>query len=119
MQPDPQAEEFRKFIEKEVLKIIASLAQKNDTTQEKIQALAQTSLNLIKPGMSLEELYQNAVKLDDEHQELAPVVFQIMKQYEEKYEKKALEHVSALVKSGNFDEAQDAIKKVLEFKIQN
>ncbi len=119
MQPNPQTEEFRKFIEQEVLKIIADLAAKNDTPQDKIQALAQTTLNLIKPGMSLEQLYQAAVKLDDDHQELAPVVFQVMKAYEEKYEHKALEQVSQLVKNGKFDDASTLIKKVLEFKVQN
>lgn len=119
MQPNSQAEEFRKFIEREVLKIIADLTKQNDTSQEKIQTLAQLTLDLIKPGMGLEELYKNTVKLDDHHPELAPVVFKVMKEYEEKYEHKALEHVSQLVKSGKFDEAQTLMKKVLEFKVNN
>ena len=114
-----KAEEFRKMIEVEVLKIIKDLAEKGQTPQERIQELAQLVLDLIKPGMNLEELYSNAVKLDDRHSELAPVVFKVMKEYEEVYEKKALTHVNQLIKSGNFDQAQDMVKKVLKFKISN
>src|SRR3989344_8833338 len=114
-----KAEEFRKMIEVEVLKIIKDLAEKGQTSQERIQELAQLTLDLIKPGMLLEELYSNAVKLDDRHSELAPVVFKVMKEYEEVYEKKALTHVNQLIKSGNFDQAQDMVKKVLKFKISN
>lgn len=113
------AEEFRKFIEVEVLKIIKNLAEGGKTSKERIQELARRTLELIKPGMSLEELYQNAVKLDDYHPELAPVVFALMKQYEQKYEKRAIEQVSSFVRSGKYDEAEMLVKKVLEFKIQN
>jgi len=43
----------------------------------------------------------------------------VMREYEQKYEKKALEQVSLLIKSKQFDQAQDMVKKVLAFKIQN
>ena len=114
-----QAEEFRKMIEVEVLKIIKDLAEKGQTPKERIQELAQLALDLIKPGMNLEELYGNAVKLDDRHSELAPVVFKVMKEYEEVHEKKALTHVNQLIKSGHYDKAQDMVKKVLKFKELN
>lgn len=114
-----EAENFRKTIETEVLKIIKDLAEKGQTTKERIQEIAQLTITLIKPGMSLEELYVNAIKLDDLHSELAPVVFKIMKEYEEKYEKRALAQVSQLIKSGEYESAQDMVKKVLQFKIQN
>lgn len=112
-------EEFRKFIEVEVLKIIKDLAQKGQTPQERIQQIAQITLDLVRPGLNLEELYQNAVKLDDAHSELAPVVFKLMREYEQKYEKKAISQVSLLMKQGRFDDAQDMVKKVLEFKVEN
>ena len=114
-----QAEEFRKYIEAEVLKVIGILAEKGETSKEKLQNIAQTTLKLIKPGMTIDQLYCSAVKLDDNCLELAPVVMRIMRQYEEKYEKKALDHVSRLVKDKKFSEAEDVIKKVLEFKIAN
>lgn len=114
-----QADEFRKYIEIETLKIIKKLAEEGKAEKEKIQAIAQRTLELIKPGMDLEQLYQNAVKLDDNFSELAPLVYVVMKQYEEKYEKKVLEQVSQMVKNKQFDQAEEAVKKVLQFKINN
>lgn len=114
-----KAEEFRKFIEVEVLKIIKKLAEEGKTPREKIQQMAKITLKLIQPEMTLEQLYQNAVKLDDFFPELAPVVFAVMKEYEEKYEKKALNEVQSLIKQGKFEQAQNLVKKVLAFKISN
>lgn len=114
-----KAEEFRKFIEVEVLKIIKTLVEKGKASKEKIQQIARTTLDLIRPGMTLEELYQNAVRLDDQHSELAPVVYAIMKEYEEKYEKKALSIVQDLIKQKKFEQAQQLVKKVLQFKISS
>jgi len=112
-----KAEEFRKYIETEVLKIIKDLAEKNATPKERIQEIAKHTLTLIRSGMTIEELYRNAVKLDDNFSELAPIVSLIMKAYEEKYEKKAIEEVSLLIKSGKYAEAQGMVKKVLAFKM--
>jgi len=114
-----QAEELQRFIEKEVLKLIKSLAEQEGMTKEKVQNVAKRTVELIHPGMKLEELYQNAVKLDDNCSELAPIVVLIMREYEQKYEKKALDQVSELIKLKQFDQAQDMVKKVLTFKIQN
>lgn len=113
------AEEFRQLIEIEVLKLIGDLFKKRRTPKKKIQEIARRSLELIKPGMSLDQLYQNMVQLDDYHPELSPVVFKLMKEYEQKYEKRAIEQVSNLVRSGKYDQAQELVKKVLEFKIQD
>jgi hypothetical protein len=112
-----KAEEFRKIIEVEVLRIIKELAEKGETPREKIQDIASTTLSFIQPGMNLEKLFTNAVKLDDKYSELAPVVVKIMRIYEDEYEQKALEQVSALVKHRQFNEANDLIKKVLMFKV--
>ena len=112
-----KAEEFRKIIEVEVLKIIKELAEKGETTRERIQEMASSTLSLVHEGMTLEELFNGAVKLDDNFPELAPVVVKIMRIYEEQYEKKALDQVSTLVKGGNFDAANEMVKKVLLFKV--
>ena len=112
-------EEFRKFIEIEVLKIIKKLAEEGKTSKDKVRKISQLTLDLIKPGMTIEQLYQGAVKLDDTYSELAPVVSMVMKEYEEKYEKKAIEHVSQLIKSKDYDQAQNMVQKVLQFKMAN
>jgi hypothetical protein len=110
------AEEFRKYIESEVLLIIRQLANSKTTTSDRVKEMARETLLLIRPNMSLEDLYANAVKLDDKFTELAPIVFKIMKKYEEEYSMKAINSVSALIKSGRYDDAQNMVKKVLLFK---
>jgi hypothetical protein len=114
-----QANELQEFIETEVLKVIDELTKREDVTKEKIQGIAKITIELIKPGMKLDELYQNAVKLDDNCSELSPVVVLIMREYEEKYAKKALTQVSQLIKSKKYDEAQNVVKKILQYKIAN
>ncbi|MFA6532407.1 MAG: hypothetical protein WCT22_00240 [Patescibacteria group bacterium] len=112
-----QAEELRQFIEKEVLKIIEKLLDDDTSTKEKLQGIARKTLELIRPGMPIDELYQNTVKLDDDYSDLAPVVIIVMREYETKYARKALTEVSNLIKTKKFDQAQELVKKVLEYKI--
>lgn len=113
-----QAEELRQFIEKEVLKVIEKLIDDDKTTKEKLQEIARKTLELIRPGMPIDELYQNTVKLDDDYSDLAPVVIVVMKEYETKYARKALTQVSNLIKTKKFDQAQSLVKKILEYKIR-
>ena len=81
---------FRKFIEYEAATLIISLLEKGSVDEDKAGKLSQITLDLIIPGMTVEELYLSGVKLDDHDPELAPVVYKIMKIYEEKFEKKAI-----------------------------
>ena len=110
---------FRKFIEYEAATLIISLLEKGSVDEDKAGKLSQITLDLIIPGMTVEELYLNGVKLDDHDPELAPVVYKIMKIYEEKFEKKAIATVSAMVRARQFGQAQDLVKKVLQFKMKN
>lgn len=112
------ADDFRKFIEMSVLSVIQDLSGKPDFQSKKAQKIAELTLNLIRPEMTIEELYQNAVKLDDDMSELAPVVFAVMKEYEKTHESKALQLVSKLIKDGNYEDAGSAVKKVLAYKAQ-
>lgn len=112
-----QTEAFRQWIEGEVLKIIQQQLQNVDVPEARIQELANRALDLVKPGMNLEELFQSAIKLNDGFREFDPVVIKLMKEYEQKFKKKALERVSSLVHHGKYDEAQDVVKKVLQFKM--
>lgn len=114
-----QTEDFRKLIETEVLRIIKQLAEAGQTSKERIQEIARLTLESIRPEMTIDELYRNAVKLDDRHSELAPVVFKIMKEYEQKYERTAIAQVSEFVKRGEYDQAKDLVTKILQFKISS
>ncbi len=110
---------FRKFIEYEAATLIISLLEKGSVDEDKAGKLSQLTLDLIIPGMTVEELYLSGVKLDDHDPELAPVVYKIMKIYEEKFEKKAIAQVSVMVKNKQFGQAQDLVKKILQFKMGN
>jgi hypothetical protein len=109
---EKNAEDFRKMIQIEVLRVIKDLAHQRKMPKSKIR-------DIIKPGMTIDKMYVNAAKLDDKFSELAPVVLIIMKEYEEKYERKALDGVSSLIKTGHYNEAEEMVKKVLTFKISS
>ena len=110
---------FRKFIEYEAATLIISLLEKGSVDEDKAGKLSQLTHDFIIPGMTVEELYLSGVKLDDHDPELAPVVYKIMKIYEEKFEKKAIAQVSVMVKNKQFGQAQDLVKKILQFKMGN
>lgn len=110
-------EAFRKWIEVEVLKIMKQQISNKDVSQKRIQELANRTLDLIKPGMTLQELFNNAIKLNDGYSEFDGLVAKLIKEYEHKYKKQAVEQASALVKQGQLDEAEDVVKKVLQFKM--
>jgi hypothetical protein len=114
-----QAEELQRYIEKEVLNLIKNLAEHEGTTKDTVQYIAKITLELIHPGMKLDELYQSAVKLDDFCPELSPVVVLVMREYEKKYHKKALDQVNQLIKSKKFDQASSIVKKILSYKSVN
>lgn len=111
-----QAEEFRVYIEREVLVLIQEIVIKGTTDKDRVQAIAREVLTLIHKGMSIEEMYINAIKMDDKYTELGPVVIKLMKEYEGKYNKKAVAEVSQLIKQGNYDAAQNMVMKVLMYK---
>ncbi|MCL4374635.1 hypothetical protein M1523_02100 [Patescibacteria group bacterium] len=113
-----QADDFRRYIEVEVLSVIKAL-NKNEGMQDRIRKIALATLELIKPGMMLDELYRNAIKLDDQFSELGPVVIKVIKEYEQKYQQRALSQVSQYIKKGQYDTAQDMVKKVLLYKLNS
>jgi hypothetical protein len=116
-QQSAQSEAFRKWLELQSLQIIKDAAAKNDMTEKRIQDMANLVLELIQPGMDLETLFHNALKLNDEYPEFDKISIKLIKEYEEKYGKKAIDEVSTMVRQGQLDEAQNTVKKVLEFKI--
>ena len=114
---DPPSEDFRKWIEMEVLRIMRELVSRKDVQSKRVQEIANRTLDFIKPGMTMGELFQNAIKLNSGYPELDPLVIKLMKEYEQKYKRKAIEQVTDLVEGGKYDEAQNIVKKVLEFKM--
>lgn len=111
-----QTEQFREYIEREVLTVIKSLLNNPDIDQKRIKEIAKHTLQLLALGTAIDELYRLAIKLDENYPELRPVVIKLMNEYEEKYNKKAVDNVSALIKEGKYDDAQNVMLKVLQFK---
>jgi len=112
-----EAEAFRKWIELEVLKIMKQQVNNSDVSQERIQAMANRTLDMVQPGMTVQQLFQKAILLNDGYPEFDSLTVKLIKEYEHKFKKKAVEQVAELVKSGDLDEAQDIVKRVLEFKM--
>lgn len=111
------AEKFRKWIEFESLEIIKAKLAQSDIPEDRIQALAQRVLDVIHPGMSMEELFEKAITLNEGYPEYDQLVVKLMKEYEMKYQQKAVTTVQQMIRQGNYDAAQDVVKKILEFKL--
>lgn len=79
------AEEFRKFIEVEVLTVIKELAEAGNTTEERIQEIARRTLDLVLPDMSVQDLYAGALQVCAEFRELLPKLPLIVKEFKTKY----------------------------------
>ena len=79
---------FCQFIETSILNAIKELAKKPEMTKERLQEIARLTLDLIKPEMTVDELYQNMIKIDDQFTELSPTISLVIKEYLEKYQEK-------------------------------
>ena len=110
MSPD----EIRERIEAQVVDIIKLKVENEEMTEERAQQLAQRVLELLKPGMSLEELYKALPKLDDNFSEASPIIVPYLRDYEEGVTKKAAVQVRDLIISGHYKEAQDLANRVIK-----
>lgn len=80
------SKQFQEYIEKEILEAIKELSKKEGMTKERLQEIARFTLQLIHESMTLPELYENMIQLDDKFPELSPVIGKIIKEYLEKYQ---------------------------------
>lgn len=84
MSPD----EIRERIESQVVDLIKLKVENEEMTEERAQQLAQRVLELLKPGMSLEDLYKALPKLDDNFSEASPIIVPYLRDYEDGVTKK-------------------------------
>lgn len=101
MSPD----DLRQQIELQVVELIKAKLADGTLTEERAQTMSQMVLDLLKPGMSFEELYKAVPKLDDSFSELAPIVLPVVRDYEERIVKEAQKGVQNLMRQGQFDAA--------------
>ncbi|MEK7578094.1 MAG: hypothetical protein AAB492_05835 [Patescibacteria group bacterium] len=110
MSPD----EIRERIESQVVDLIKLKVENEEMTEERAQQLAQRVLELLKPGMSLEDLYKALPKLDDNFSEASPIIVPYLRDYEDGVTKKAAIQVRDLIISGNYKEAQELADRVIK-----
>ncbi len=101
MTPD----ELRQQVELQVVEMIKQKLADGTMTEERSQEVSARVLELLKPGMTLEELYRAIPKLDDNAPELSPIIIPILKSYEQNINQKAMAGVQDLIKQGQFDAA--------------
>lgn len=116
MTPD----DIRQQIELQVVEFIKAKLADGTMTEEKAQQISQMVLDLLKPGMSFEDLYKAVPKLDDQFSELAPIVLPLVRDYEERIVKEAQKSVQHLIRQGQYDAATELAQKAVkqDVKIQ-
>jgi polyhydroxyalkanoate synthesis regulator phasin len=114
MSPD----EIREDIELQIVELIKKLLADGSITDERAQQLSQRVLDVLTPGLSMEQLYQAIPKLDDTTSELAPIVVPFMREYEENVTKQAQQTVSELIRQGQYDAATKLSQKVIDKKVE-
>lgn len=107
MSPD----ELREQIELEVVELLRAKLDAAEMTDIRAKAIAQRVLDVLRVGMSFEQLYKAIPALDDTMPELAPVVLPHIRDYETNVTSQALENVRNLIKQGQFDAAASLGKK--------
>jgi len=110
------SEEYRKKLEREILKVIKEKLMKGQMDSERAKAIAHMVLQKLLPPLTLEQIHQIAPSLDDEFRELTAAVLFVLEDHDEEVRKIVSEHAEKLIKSGKFDEAHAIIKDVTQAK---
>jgi len=105
------AEEYRKKIELDILKIIEEKLTNGQMDIDRAKAIARMVLDKLHPPLTLEQIYKIAPTLDDEFQELTAAIAPVLKDHEEEITKIVTEHAQMLIKSGKINEATKILKE--------
>lgn len=107
MTPD----ELREQIELEIVEFLQAKMEAGEINDVRAKAIAQRTLDILRVGMSFEELYKAIPLLDDTMPELAPIVLPHVRDYETNVTSQALENVRNLIQQGQYDAAATLAKK--------
>ncbi len=105
------AEEYRKKLELDILKIIEEKLRNGQMDTERAKAIARMVLDKLHPPLTLEQIYQIAPILDDHFIELAQAVMPVIRDHQEEVEKIVAEHAVKLINSGKFNEASSMMQQ--------
>lgn len=106
-------DQIREHIEETIVALLQTRLEAGTITEERSRQISQIVLELLKPGMSLEELYKAIFKLDDSCPELSGVVLPYAQEYEKDITKKAVDVVTNYIKMGKYDAAAKFAEKVV------
>ncbi len=109
MSPD----DIRQQIELKVVELIKAKLADGTMTEERSQQISQRVLDILKPGMGLEDLYKAIPKLDDTVTELSPIILPILSDYEKNITQAAIPPIRNYIKTGQYDAAVTLSKKVI------
>jgi hypothetical protein len=112
------ADDIREQIEASIVDLIKTKVENEEMSDERAQQIAARVLELLKPGMSLEELYRALPHLDDDFSEVGHIIVPYMKDYEMGVTKHAIGQVQDLIKTGRYKEAQDLADRVIKQNVK-
>lgn len=107
MSPD----DLREQIELEVVELLQTKLDSMEITLPRAKQMAQLVLDVLRPGMTFQELYSAIPLLDNTMPEFSVVVLPHMRDYETNVTNKALLQVQDLIRQGQFDAATALAKK--------
>lgn len=105
------AEEYRKKLELDILKIIEEKLANGQMDVDRAKAIAQMVLDKLHPPLTFEQIYKIAPTLDDQFTELAAAIAPVLRDHEEEIKEIVTEHAKALIQSGKINEATQILKK--------
>lgn len=114
MSPD----ELREQIELEIVELLQRKMESFEIQEARAKQIAQRVLDVLRIGMTFEELYRAIPLLDDSMPELAPVVLPHVRDYEMNVTNQALAQVQHLIRQGQFDAATQLAKKAASRDIE-
>ncbi len=112
------AEEYRKQLELNILKIIEEKLRNGQMDASRAKAIARMVLDKLHPPLTLEQIHTIAPILDDHFQELTQAVLPIINDHEEEVKKVVSEHAEKLIKSGKLQEATTVLKQANDNQVK-
>lgn len=110
------AEEYRKKIELDILKIIEEKLRNGQMDAGRAKAIARMVLDKLHPPLTLEQIYQIVPTLDDHFTELVAAVVPVIQEHDATISKIVSEHAEKLIKMGKIDEAAAILKQATHKK---
>lgn len=105
---------MREQVQKAVVEVITKGLQDGTVTEERAKNIAKMILEKLPEGITYQEFITILPKLDDDYQEISPVIIPVMEQYEAKMRETNDLKITELIKDGKIDEALNLTNQAIE-----